>query len=257
LKNDRAPALTEGMRILELVGDSPEGNSFETILKSVKMSRSSVNRLLKNLINSGYLVTRPGLRGVYYPGPRLFSLAYQVNRNHRTMEAMHSALQEVARRTRSSCQYAVFDRSFLRIIILDKAETTGSIHLAGPGYDITRFANRHGMGKVILAHCSEAEKRGILAQVETEKKTSHTVLPGPELDSALSEIREKGYALDLEESDDMVYRVSVGVFSPDRVIQGALCCTWNARRLDEEKVHQSREELAGLSEASAHFYLTR
>jgi len=256
LRNDRAPALTEGLRILELVGDSPEGVSFETILRSVRMSRSSVNRLLKNLANSGYLRVQPRARGLYHPGLRLFSLAYQVNANHKTMEAIHNSLQNLALETGTSTQYAIFDRTIGRIIVLDKAETPGSIHLVGAGTDLTPFANRHGLGKVILAHCTPQEKSTILARVDPEKKTPQTVVPGPALDELLDEVRHLGYAVDREESDLSQFRVAVGVFDANGSILGSVCCTWHGQR-DPERATFARQRIAELARGLSGLSITR
>ena len=67
MKKERAPALTEGLRIIEKAIASEEAITFESILTGIEMSRSSASRLLKVLVDSGYLVAREGHLGGYIP----------------------------------------------------------------------------------------------------------------------------------------------------------------------------------------------
>ena len=246
MKVERAPALTEGLRIIEMAVASDEPITFERILADIEMSRSSANRLIKVLVESGYLHILDGYRGGYIPGIRLFSMVRHLNIGRdKQFEYVRTRMTVFSERTKTSIQYAIFDRTANRITILHKSQCENSLNVAGYGGDITQFAHRHVLGKLILAYCDAGEKEAILKYCKPEKLTKHTVMPGPEFDHLLDHVRTCGYAEDHEEVGDHLFRTGLPVFSKDGVIEGAICCAWFAPAFEESAAADLRK---GLSE---------
>ena len=246
MKVERAPALTEGLRIIEMAAASDEPITFENILADIEMSRSSANRLIKVLVESGYLHMLEGYRSGYIPGIRLFSMVRHLDTGKdRHFEYLRIRMAAFSERTRTSIQYAVLDRTVNRITILHKSQCENSLSVAGYGIDATQWANRHVLGKLILAYCGVEERKAILEHCKPEKMTKHTVMPGPEFDQILNNVLKCGYAEDLEEAGDHMFRTGLPVFSKEGVIEGAICSAWFAPGFDKKVAADLRK---GLSE---------
>jgi DNA-binding IclR family transcriptional regulator len=70
----KAPALEGGLTILDMLVRMPDGLSFTDIEQALPQSKATVVRLLKIMVQRGY-VLRHALRGRYYPGPKLLNSA--------------------------------------------------------------------------------------------------------------------------------------------------------------------------------------
>ena len=244
MKKERAPALTEGLRIIEKAVASEEPITFERILTGIDMSRSSASRLIKVLLDSGYLNAIEGHRGGYLPGIRLFSLIHHLSRNRASQfEYLINQMALLSQRTGTAIQYAVLDRTVNRITVLHKAECENSLKVAGYGADATRWAHRHVLGKLVLAYCEDDEKNALLSNGQPEKLTKHTILPGPKFDRLLKQIRKCGYAEDHEEHAYHIFRTGLPVFSRDGVVAGAVCSAWYAPAFDEKVAADLRKGL--------------
>jgi IclR family transcriptional regulator, KDG regulon repressor len=247
MKKERAPALTEGLRIIEKAVASKEPITFESILADVEMSRSSVNRLIKVLLENGYLNAVEGHRGGYIPGLRLFALIRHLGEN-RDLHFVYlkNQMAILSQKTKTAIQYATLDRTVNRITIMQKAECEDSLKVAGYGVDGTPWAHRHVLGKLILAYCEEEEKDALMSNNQPAKLTKHTTLPGPEFDQLLKQIRQCGYAEDHEEHAYHIFRTGLPVFSQDGVITGAVCAAWYAPAFDENVAADLRKGLQGI-----------
>ncbi len=250
MKTERAPALTEGLRIIEKAVASDEPITFEQILAEIDMSRSSVSRLIKVLVESRYLYALEGYRRGYVPGIRLFSMVRHLNHDrNKPFEHLRLQMESLSERTGTSIQYAVLDRTVGRITILHKAQCENSLHVAGYGEDVTRYANRHVLDKLILAYCDAEERRELMEHCTPEKRTEHTVMPGPEFDQLLAGIRTCGYAEDHEESGEHIFRTGLPVFSQNGTIAGAICCHWFAAAFDDGVAADLRKGLKEIVDA--------
>lgn len=247
-KQTKAPALTEGLNILELAVTSDDPITFENILKRTNMSRSSVDRLLKVLVSSGYLSAIPEKRGGYLPGLRTMTLAGNCLRNAKQLEQISNEIKRTAKTISASIQYALFDRDSMRITVLLKEEPEDCLHIAGPGSDITKYCHRHALGKTSLAFVTAEERKNLLLKCNAVKKTSTTLMPGKTLNSALKTIKEQGYCEDYGEHQEHFFRVGIPVFNREKIFHSAICAAWIAPSFDPEKATLIRNELSVLAE---------
>ena len=244
MKKERAPALTEGLRIIEKAIASEEAITFESILTGIEMSRSSASRLLKVLVDSGYLVACEGHLGGYIPGIRLFSLLHHLDQDWTSQfEYLKNHMMSLSKKTGTSIQYAILDRAMNRVTVLQKAECENSLKIAGYGYDATYTICRSATGKLILAYCNNEERDALMTKNKPEKLTEHTTMPGAKLDRLLERIRKCGYANDIEEHGYHLFRTALPVFSPDGKIVGGISSAWYAPAFDEKLAADLRKGL--------------
>lgn len=239
---DRAPALVEGIRILELLATSEEPVAFEVLVREIDMSRASVSRLLKVLEAGGYVHVRER-RGGYQPGPRLLNLAAHCTRRGNAIEQVQDLLQDLADKLGISTQYGILDPSRQRVVVLCRAMVLGGVMVGAPGMDISPMSNRHALGKVILAYADEASREAVVKRMDGIRKTKRTILPGPKLDKALDKIRKEGVAIDREDLEPGRYRVAVPVKDQSGRFIGAICATYFSTTFSQERLDTLQYEL--------------
>jgi DNA-binding IclR family transcriptional regulator len=119
---------------------------------------------------------------------------------------------------RRSCELSERLRETIHVGMLDGASVRFVAAVEGPS--AVRVASRLGRtmpahctstGKVLLARLSEAELRQLFPREKLERITSHSIVSRTELEAELSRIRERGYAVNREESEEGVASVAVPI----------------------------------------------
>jgi DNA-binding IclR family transcriptional regulator len=90
-------------------------------------------------------------------------------------------------------------------------------------------------GKVMLAQLSEAELRQVLSHETLERITSRSIGTRTELEAELSRIRERGYAINREESEEGVASVAVPIPTRAPGLRLALNAAAPQNRLDASR----------------------
>jgi len=94
------------------------------------------------------------------------------------------------------------------------------------------------VGKVLLAHLSEAELQEILGQLELRRFTQNTVGNLQELQTQLQRVRRDGFACDLEEHESHVRCVAAPIWDHAGVVNASLSVTGPAVRMPASRIRQ-------------------
>lgn len=104
-----------------------------------------------------------------------------------------------------------------------------------------------GIGKVLLAHLPEAQRRAYLAEGPFVALTSRTITDPAMLAQELERVREQGYAIDDGEIIDGLVCTAVPIHAPDGQVHAAI----SVSRETSAKPHSGAGYiLAGLREAA-------
>ena len=220
----KAPALIEGLHILETVAISEDAVPFHVIAGNSGMSKASVTRLLKELLENGYL--EAGAREGYSLGIKILYLLKSASEKLEPLKVISEKLKDLSLRINSSIQFAVFDRAKPAITIIIKTECENSPVLAGPGADIIEYSHRHALGKIIMAFAEESERERILKRNHPCRRTPQSVMPGHQLDKTLEQIKVEKTAFENQECMQGIQRVAVPLFNTKGRIHGGLCASW-------------------------------
>src|SRR5262249_8632588 len=90
-------------------------------------------------------------------------------------------------------------------------------------------------GKVLLAQLSEAELRQLFPHEKLERITSRSIAARTELEAELSRVRERGYAINREESEEGVASVAVPIPTRAPGLRLALNAAAPQNRLDSSQ----------------------
>jgi DNA-binding IclR family transcriptional regulator len=101
-------------------------------------------------------------------------------------------------------------------------------------------------GKAYLAWLDPAERERILRPVDLRRFTARSITRMPAYLAELRRVRERGYALDLEEYSPGVHAVGFPVRPPGRTPVGVICVVGLSHRMREETLHALGRKGLGL-----------
>lgn len=170
------------------------------VMVEMGLAPSTGRRLLALLVERGLLIRIS--RGRYAGGDRLRQLAAQVSPHARLIEAARPILRRLAQGERAIAYLGVFEGEMVTYLVKEGAQ-------AG----FTREQNQleaycTGIGKVLLAHLSDARLNDYLA-APLVPLTDRTITDPEQMRAELAATRTRGYAIDDREMADDLGCVAV------------------------------------------------
>ncbi|HEU4359915.1 MAG TPA: IclR family transcriptional regulator [Mycobacterium sp.] len=171
--------------------DGPGHLTLAQIVRRTGLPRSSAHRMLERLVQLRFLRRRGR---DYELGMRLVELGHLAVHQDRVHRAAAPFLWDLHRATGLVVHLAILDGA--DVVYLDKAGNRLGAALP------SRVGGRHpahctGVGKAILAYCSESQLPDAGALI---RKTSYSIATGTQLRVELDKVRAHGFAHDREES---------------------------------------------------------
>ncbi len=163
-------------------------------------------------------------------GPELVRLARHVD--------VGSLLREVGRGRLDELSEAVGETVTLSVVTPDGGldvvhQVSGPQHLVPRSWLGQRFAlHASSSGKVLLASKNDAELKRVLPG-PLPRLTPHTITSRRELRLELQRVRAQGYAATVDELEEGLAGVSIGVFDDADLLLGTINVNGLTQRLDE------------------------
>ncbi len=223
-------SVDNALKLLLLLGERPEIRLTEAT-RYLGVAPSTAHRLLAMLNYRGYVRQDP-LSKAYLPGPSLTGVAFAILGRldiQRTAAPIMRSLSQQLRET-------------IHVGMLDGANVHFVAAVEGP--PAVRVASRLGRimpahctstGKVMLAQLTETELHQLFPDEELERVTPRSIGSRAELVAELSRIRERGYAINREESEEGVASVAVPMPTRAPGLRLALNAAAPQNRLDSAK----------------------
>jgi IclR family acetate operon transcriptional repressor len=195
---------------------------------------STAHRLLTTMQASGFVVQDPATRR-YSAGPSLVAVALASLQRIDVGRVARPHLAALAAETSETVSLAVAEGSTIRFI--DSVE----------GTEIVRVSSRTGVavpahttaaGKVILAGLGREEVLRLYPATRLQRRTQRTIGSRAQLLKELDEVRRRGYATSVEESEPGLASVAVGVDDVRGRVIAALSVSVPAERLDPRRIER-------------------
>lgn len=192
--------------------------TYSEIVSALKLPKSSVHRILKELKELGYLTYTPETKR-YFGSLRLASLGAEVMSNFQLRNHVHPYLFELRRETEHTANLGILDG--ITGVFLDKIESKdfGIKLFSEIGKTFPLYCT--GLGKVLLAFSSK-DTLGELLENPLDAITEKTITEPGRLKKELSLIRNQGYGLDNEEITRGIICVAAPIFGFDKDFIGAI-----------------------------------
>ena len=200
-KTDSSPykvqVLDRVLSIIDALTKVREDASVAELAEIVRLHKSTAHRLL-SILERHRIVERDSQTGRYRLGLRLFELGTIAMDRFNIRDRARPYLEGLLEELNETVHLCTLDAG--EILYLDKIEPARSVRMA------SRIGHRKpvhctAVGKAILAHLSAAEQDGILQLHGLPRVTPKTITTAAELKTEFKPIRERGYALDNEETE--------------------------------------------------------
>jgi DNA-binding IclR family transcriptional regulator len=107
-------------------------------------------------------------------------------------------------------------------------------------------------GKILLAHLPAKERDAVLTASGLQKLTPHTLTTRAKLEKDLTEARERGYAVTLEELEIGLHAMAAPVRSHQGEVIAAISASGPAYRFTQERMHELAPLLVEGAKALSH-----
>lgn len=188
-----APALTKGLRLLEVMAASPSAMTQADLARALEKSSAEIFRMLAVLEQEGYI--RRDAQGAYLPTLRLFALGRTIDPLRALLADAAGPMREFARATGQECHLSVIDEGRLLVLAQESGTASVSIRIREGSYHDPR---RTASGRLLLSLLcdSELDRQILLARAHFGVERQHEAT----LRRELRRIAAKGFAEGKNES---------------------------------------------------------
>ncbi|GAA4889588.1 IclR family transcriptional regulator [Streptomyces coeruleoprunus] len=238
------PAVTRALDILELFLEGDGTLSAPEVTRRLQLPRTTVHELLTTLAARSYLVPVREQPGRYRLGVR----TYQLGSRYAEHLDLAAEGQRVAREVAQTCDETVHVAILedLDVIYIAKVDSTHAVRMvSAAGRRLP--AHCTSVGKMLLASLSQDELDSRIEGRELIAMTPNSVTGHEELRAALDVVRERGVAVEHQESNPDVSCVAAPVRDSTGQVVAALSISVPMIRWSEER----EAELADLAAKGA------
>lgn len=228
-------SLERGLAVLEeLVKNGSMG--VTELAKDLDLDKTIVHRLLRTLQGMGYVAQDTNRK--YVVGSRLRRIGARAIVSLDLRAAAAPFMQQLVEATKGVAHLAKMAES--RAIYIDRLQhpalTLASTDVGGvaPGYC-------SAAGKVLWAYLPPLELNELLETLEYRAHTSHTITERDTLQRHLAQVRERGYAIDMEEHRFGLIGVGTPVLDYNGNVIASICIGQVATRTDEQRIAETVE----------------
>ena len=189
---DKANASEKTLLVLEAALRHPR---FTDFLYYTGFAKATTHRIIATLVDHGFVVVTP--EGTYQPGPQILALAGQALHRLDISAIAEPFVSELVDRVHCTSHVGVANGD--EIVYLVRTDSDKPYQMPSRvGHAIPMHSS--GIGKVVLAARSDDEIERFAARTGLPRRTERTITQVSELRAELARVRERGYALDLEEN---------------------------------------------------------
>ena len=216
-------------RIIESLVELGEPGVSE-VASHTGLAKSTVHKHLNTLRQEGYVVKEDDY---YRLGSRFLDIGGHYRECYFGSATIKSRIQELAEQTGEVAHFAVEEQG--RAVVLYRE---GGKHSFPTRSRIGKrmYMHQTAYGKAILAHLPEHKIEAIIDYHGLPGETENTVTDRDELFEELEEIRERGYAVNNNESTQGLQAIGVPVILNDGSVYGGCSIAGPGLGIDDEEI---------------------
>ena len=214
--------------VLMLLADGRPRTMTE-LSKELEINSSTIFRLLSTLRYHN-LVQVDGSTGHYRLGLACLELSRAYHTGDEVRQVALPVMTTLRDETRETVHLGVLDG--FEIVYLEKLEGLHAIGLMSSRIGRRAPAHCTGLGKALLAFSDPAYLRDNLAELELPQFTDTTITQSAALLDHLSDVRQRGYSIDLGEHEKEVRCVAAPIFDQYGKTVAAISVSGPSGRID-------------------------
>lgn len=227
-------SVSRALDIIEIVSSEKDGLGVTEIAKQMDINKSSVYRILSTLVQYGYM-EQDEETSRYKLGYKFLEMSSKLLESIDLRKEARPFLQELEKETNEVIHLVVYDQG--EVIYIEKLEGTETLRMHSK---VGKRAPMHctAVGKAILAHLPSNVVLDILERKGMPRHTDKTITDQDEFLKELSQVRQKGYALDLEENEYGIRCIAVPIFDHVGKVIAAVSVSGPTIRMTDERIEQ-------------------
>jgi DNA-binding IclR family transcriptional regulator len=232
-------SVRKAVTLLRATAASTNGASVSALARAAGLPRATALRLIQTMEQEGLLLRVPDADRVLL-GPELVRLARQVD--------MATLVREVARGRLGELREAVRETVTLSVVAPDGRldlvyQVDGPQHLVPRSWVGQRFPlHASSSGKLLLSTYDDARLERFLRD-PLAALTPHTITTRRALREELERTRARGYASTVDELEEGLAGVSVGIYGESGNLIGVINLTGLSQRFDEAARQRAVDQL--------------
>lgn len=182
--------------LIEVLRHHPKGLTLDEIATRTRYVKSSVHRILQSLKKHSF-VEQDGPGEPYRLGFQFQLIARGISSGSNIVQLARPFLARLVATWNETAYLAVIRGG--RAVFLDVEETHRDLRLVGPMSAEVHF-HATAAGKAIAAFLSDELRASLLTSLDPERLTGKTIVSMDGIERAWLEVRQRGYALNDEET---------------------------------------------------------
>ncbi|MCP3027503.1 IclR family transcriptional regulator [Halobacillus sp. A5] len=227
------------MDVINAVSTSRNGMGVTDIAQQMDINKSSVYRILHTLEEYGFIEQNEE-SGKYKLGYKLLEISSRLLESIDLRTEAQPFLKTLENYTSEVIHLVVYDQG--EVVYLEKMEGTETLRMHSK---VGRRAPMHctSVGKVILSQLPERTVLDIIERKGLPKHTDHTITDTGLFLTELKNVKQKGYALDLEENEQGIICIAAPIFDHTQQVAAALSISGTSLRMTEERLTDLKDKV--------------
>lgn len=228
----RIQVLDRAFAIFDVLMDSGKEVGIKDLTSKLKLSKSTVHRILMNLESNRY-VERSGVEGKYRLGPRLFELGAKALATLDLRDEVQPCLERLVATTGETAHFGVLRDG--QVTSLFNVQTKRSVRTVSTvGRRIPVYCT--SLGKAILAFLPRNEVEAIVKGRQFKALTPKTITTPSQMVAELGRVRDCGFAIDDEEFELGLRCIGAPVRDHHGDVIGAISIAGPTSRVSKKQV---------------------
>lgn len=232
-RENMVKSVSRALDIITLVSMKKGGLGVTEIAKQIDINKSSVYRILSTLVQYGY-IEQDGETGKYKLGYKFLEISSKLLESIDLRAEARPFLQELENETNEVIHLVVYDQG--EVVYIEKLEGNETLRMHSK---VGKRAPMHctSVGKAILAHLPSSVVLDILERKGMPVHTDKTITEKEEFLKELSQVRQKGFALDLEENEYGITCIAVPIFDHLGKVIAAVSISGPTMRMTDDRMN--------------------
>lgn len=226
-------SIAKAFHLIEALVEEKE-ISLADLNSCLDFQKTTTHRILLTLKSIGYVEQNPKNQH-YRASIKFLRLGHKVVSQFSYIEIAHPHLVKLAEQTGESINLAI--RSKMDVVCVDRID---SKHLLKPDMQVgtSDKACCTSLGKAILAYLTPQKQRSLYDVAPISVCTPHSIQNWEELEQDLCRVRERGYAIDIEESVEGIGCVGAAIFDQNGDVIAGISISGPLIRINASNIPQ-------------------
>ncbi|MDQ0859334.1 IclR family transcriptional regulator [Bacillus sp. V2I10] len=241
-RENMVKSVSRALDIITLVSLKKGGLGVTEIANQIDINKSSVYRILSTLVQYGY-VEQDVETGKYKLGYKFLEISSKLLESIDLRAEARMYLQELENETNEVIHLVVYDQG--EVVYIEKLDGSETLRMHSK---VGKRAPMHctSVGKAILAHLPSSVVLDILERKGLPMHTDKTITNKDDFLLELNTVRQKGYALDLEENENGITCIAVPIFDHMGNAIAAVSISGPTIRMTNERLEQLQSRMQNI-----------